>query len=47
MIQELSMKKDIWDIRKIDKSKIAITQSKYTLNFKEVPEQFRDLLKNI
>ena len=41
----IEYEKDIWDIRKIDKSKIAITQSKYTLNFKEVPEQFKDLLK--
>lgn len=41
----IEYKKDIWDIRKIDKSKIAIAQSKYTLNFKEVPAQFKDLLK--
>lgn len=41
----IEYEKDIWDIRKIDKSKIAIAQSKYTLNFKEVPEQFKDLLK--
>lgn len=41
----IEYEKDIWDIRKIDKSKIAIAQSKYTLNFKEVPAQFKDLLK--
>ncbi len=41
----IEYEKDVWDIRKIDKSKIAIAQSKYTLNFKEVPEQFKDLLK--
>lgn len=37
--------KDIWDIRKINKSKVSIVQSKYTLNFQDVPEQFKDLLK--
>ena len=41
----IEYEKDIWDIRKINKSKIAITQSKYTLNFKDVPEEFKDLLK--
>lgn len=37
--------KDIWDIRNINKSKIPIAQSKYTLNFNGVPECFKDLLK--
>lgn len=37
--------KDIWDIRNIYPSKMALGQSKYHLNFTKVPSQFSNLTK--
>lgn len=37
--------KDIWDIRNINPSKVALAQSKYCLKFNNIPEKYRELAK--
>lgn len=37
--------KDIWDIRKIAKSKVVEHEAHYLLNFKAVPSSFRNMVK--
>ncbi|AOR24288.2 tyrosine-type recombinase/integrase [Clostridium taeniosporum] len=37
--------KDLWDIRKINPKKVSLSQSKYHLNFTEVPEPYKNLAK--
>jgi hypothetical protein len=47
MIQEMNLKKDIWDVRNIPGARFPDHESRHILNFEDIPIPFRPLAKKI